>query len=275
MAGTTRGGSRLRARKPRLARPCDTERIPPCGAFWLSTGTEPRLIGRPGPRPHTKEARNEGSDQVVRHEQRGRGCGGEPAALIAVVRTGVNALPSAAKGLPPPIGVGLSPDRAVFTDNVDLKIKNKLDGKATQVANVKNPSRVVGASRSPCEPDVEFGWHTVPSAPCSSTSSRVKSTNVPVDDCVERQIPWPTPRLSTLVGTTSTTLSTARTAYGFGSPRSSEGALRRDRSMIPRDAPADCEIRSNHDGRAYLPLGGPLTNRGRPGRNDRGVRLSA
>ena len=76
---------------------------------------------------------------------RKRGAALAAAALIAVLLIGANALPSAAQQSPPPIGIELLTDRAVFTDDVDLKIKNKLDRKATEVANVKNPSSVVNA----------------------------------------------------------------------------------------------------------------------------------
>ena len=52
-------------------------------------------------------------------------------------------------------------DRAVFTDDVDLKIKNKVDGEATEVTHVKDPSRTVTA-RFTIQPGAVFGWHTHP-----------------------------------------------------------------------------------------------------------------
>ena len=90
-----------------------------------------------------------------------RGAALAAAALIAVLLIGANALPSAAQQAPPPIGVEPLTGRAVFTDNVDLKLKNKLDGKATEVVNVKNPSRTV-VVRFTVQPDAVFGWHTHP-----------------------------------------------------------------------------------------------------------------
>ena len=70
---------------------------------------------------------------------RKRGAAGAAAALIAVLLIGANALPSAAQEPPVPIATEFLTDRAAFTDDVDLKIKNKLDRKATEVAKVKNP----------------------------------------------------------------------------------------------------------------------------------------
>jgi len=77
------------------------------------------------------------------------------AAVIAVVLIGANVLPSAAQQPPAPIATELLTGRAVFTDNVDLKIKNKLDGKATEVVNVKDPSRTVVA-RITLQPGAQF-----------------------------------------------------------------------------------------------------------------------
>ena len=67
------------------------------------------------------------------------------AALIAVLLISASVMPSAAQEPPPPIATELLTGRAVFTDNVDLKVKAKLDGKVTRVVNVKDPSRTVTA----------------------------------------------------------------------------------------------------------------------------------
>ena len=55
-----------------------------------------------------------------------RGAALAAAALIAVLLISASVVPSAAQGPTPPIGVEVLTGRAVFTDNVDLKIKNKL-----------------------------------------------------------------------------------------------------------------------------------------------------
>jgi hypothetical protein len=55
------------------------------------------------------------------------------AALIGVGLIGANVLPSAAQEPPPPIATELLTGRAVFTDDVDLKLKIQLDGQGTRV----------------------------------------------------------------------------------------------------------------------------------------------
>src|SRR5918994_975763 len=82
------------------------------------------------------------------------------AALVAVLLIGANVLPSAAQEPPPPpIATEFLTERAVFTDDVDLQVKIKLDGKATKVINVKDPSRTVVA-RFTVQPGAQFPWHT-------------------------------------------------------------------------------------------------------------------
>ena len=84
------------------------------------------------------------------------------AALVAVVVIGANVLPSAAQQPPPPIATEFLTPRSVFTDDVDLKIKTKLDGKATQVVNVKDPSRTVVAKVHRCSPALSFRGTPIP-----------------------------------------------------------------------------------------------------------------
>jgi quercetin dioxygenase-like cupin family protein len=114
-----------------------------------------------------------------------RGAALAAAALIAVAVIGANALPSTAQ--PPAIGVELLTDRAEFTDNVDLKIKNKLDGTKTEVTNVKDPSRTVTA-RFTVQPGAVFDWHTHP-GPVVVNVAQGELTYVAADDCVERDYP--------------------------------------------------------------------------------------
>jgi quercetin dioxygenase-like cupin family protein len=116
-----------------------------------------------------------------------RGAAGAAAALIAVLVIGANALPSAAQESPPPIAVEPLTGRAVFTDNVDLKLKNKVDGEETEVANAKNPSRTVTA-RITVQPGAAFGWHTHP-GPVVVNVVQGELTYVAADDCVEREYP--------------------------------------------------------------------------------------
>src|SRR5215213_1567846 len=107
--------------------------------------------------------------------------------LIGVVLIGANVLPSAAQQPPAPIATEFLTGRAVFTDNVDLKIKNKLDGKATQVVNVKDPSRTVVA-RLTLQPGAQFPWHTHP-GPVVVNVVEGELVYVGAEDCVERSYP--------------------------------------------------------------------------------------
>jgi quercetin dioxygenase-like cupin family protein len=117
-----------------------------------------------------------------------RGAALAAAALIAVLLISASVMPSAAQQAPPPpIGVEPLTSRAVFTDNVDLKLKNKLDGEATEVVNVKNPSRTV-VVRFTVQPDAVFGWHTHP-GPVVVNVVQGELTYVGADDCVEREYP--------------------------------------------------------------------------------------
>jgi quercetin dioxygenase-like cupin family protein len=118
---------------------------------------------------------------------RKRGAALAAAALVAVVVIGASVVPSTAQQPPPPIGVELLTDRAVFTDNVDLKLKNKLDGKKTEVTNVKDPSRTVTA-RFTVQPGAVFGWHTHP-GPVVVNVFRGELVYVAADDCKERGYP--------------------------------------------------------------------------------------
>jgi quercetin dioxygenase-like cupin family protein len=114
---------------------------------------------------------------------RKRGAALAAAALIAVLLIGASVLPSAAQG-PPTITPEPLTDRAVFKDNVDLKFKIKLDGKKTDVVNLKDPSRTV-VVRFTVPPDAVFGWHTHP-GPVVVNVVQGELTYVAADDCKER-----------------------------------------------------------------------------------------
>src|SRR5215216_1823932 len=108
------------------------------------------------------------------------------ATSIAVLLIAVNVLPSAAQQ-PPQITTELLTDRAVFTDNVDLKIKTKLDGKATRVVKAKDPSRTV-VGRFTVQPGAQFGWHTH-AGPVIVNVVEGELVYVGSDDCVRRHYP--------------------------------------------------------------------------------------
>jgi len=69
--------------------------------------------------------------------------------------------PGSAQAQPLPIAVEPLSPRAVFTDDVAMQIRNKLDGRSTNVINVSDPSRIVTAKIT-VQPGAQFPWHTHP-----------------------------------------------------------------------------------------------------------------
>lgn len=116
-----------------------------------------------------------------------RGAALAAAMSIAVLLIAVNVLPSAAQEPPPPISMEPLTGRAVFTDNVDLKVKNKLDGKATRVVKAKDPSRTVVA-RFTVQPGAQFPWHTH-AGPVIVNVVEGELVYVGADDCVQHHYP--------------------------------------------------------------------------------------
>jgi quercetin dioxygenase-like cupin family protein len=118
---------------------------------------------------------------------RKRGAALAAAALIAVLLIGANVLPSAAQGPTPVSPPEVLTGRAVFTDNVDLKFKIKLDGKKTDVVNLKDPSHTATA-RFTLDAGDQFPWHTHP-GPVVVNVFQGNLTYVAADDCVPRDYP--------------------------------------------------------------------------------------
>jgi quercetin dioxygenase-like cupin family protein len=168
-----------------------------------------------------------------------RGAALAAAALIAALLISASVVPSVAQQPPPPIGVELLTGRAVFTDDVDLKFKNKLDGKATEVVNVKDPSRTVTA-RFTVQPGAVFGWHTHP-GPVVVNVVEGELVYVGADDCVEREYPAGTAFIDAGGDHVHNAFNrtdgpTVLVATFFGMPPAPEPLT------IPADPPADCEI---------------------------------
>src|SRR5215203_5366893 len=86
------------------------------------------------------------------------------AALLGVAAIGGSVLPSAAQEEPQPIVSEPLTGRAVFTDDVDLKLKVKLHGGKHHgakrvVVKAKDPSRTF-VGRFTVQPGAQFPWHT-------------------------------------------------------------------------------------------------------------------
>lgn len=107
------------------------------------------------------------------------------AGALAVVAT----VPTSASGADPdPIAVEvLTQHRATFTDDVAMQFRVKLDGKRTNVLNVRDPSNVVTA-RLTVQPGAQFPWHTHP-GPVVVAVDDGTLTYMNAGDCVARPYP--------------------------------------------------------------------------------------
>ncbi|MDP8904496.1 MAG: cupin domain-containing protein [Chloroflexota bacterium] len=74
--------------------------------------------------------------------------------------------------------------RASFTDDVTLKFKIKLDGRATEVVNMRDPSLVQTAEIT-VQPGAMFPWHTHDGLVVVTVASG-ELVYVSSEDCVER-----------------------------------------------------------------------------------------
>jgi quercetin dioxygenase-like cupin family protein len=158
--------------------------------------------------------------------------------LIAVLLIGASVMPSGAQQAPPPIATELLSGRAVFTDDVDLKLKIKLDGKASAVVNAEDPSRTV-VGRFTVQPGVQFPWHTH-RGPVIVNVVEGELVYVAADDCVERAYPAGTAFVDPGHGHVHTAFNptggvTVFVATFFEAP--AEGSL-----LIPAETPADCQV---------------------------------
>jgi quercetin dioxygenase-like cupin family protein len=160
------------------------------------------------------------------------------AALIGVVLIGANVLPSAAQEPPPPIATELLTGRAVFTDDVDLKLKIGFDGNPTRVVKAKDPSRTLVA-RFTVQPGAQFPWHSH-AGPVVVNVTRGELVYVDGDDCVERPYSAGTAFVDAGHGHTHTAFNatneeTVIVATFYEAPQ--QGPL-----LIPAQAPASCNI---------------------------------
>jgi quercetin dioxygenase-like cupin family protein len=169
---------------------------------------------------------------------RKRGAALAAAVMVAALLIGANVIPSGAQQPPPPIATEFLTGRAIFTDDVDLKIKIKPDGEATQVVKAEDPSRTVVA-RFTVQPGAQFPWHTH-RGPVVVNVTQGELVYVGAEDCEEREYPAGTAFVDPGHGHVHSAFNptddvTVFVATFFEAP--AEGPL-----LIPAEAPADCAI---------------------------------
>src|SRR5919108_1465490 len=158
--------------------------------------------------------------------------------MIAVALIGANVLPSAAQQAPPPIATEFLTGRAVFTDDVGLKLKIKRAGGPRTGVNAEDPSRPLVA-RVTGQPGAQFPWHTHP-GPVIVNVVKGELVYVPAEDCSERPYPAGTAFVDPGHGHVHTAFNptdeeTVFVATFFEAP--AEGPL-----LIPAETPEDCQI---------------------------------
>ena len=161
------------------------------------------------------------------------------AALMAMGVVIAGVMPSMAEEPPPPIATEVLTGRAVFTDDIGLLLKRKLDGVHTESVKVDDPSRIVTA-RFTVQPGAQFPWHTH-AGPVIVTV--VSGTLVYVEDnCSERSYPAGTAFVDLGHGDVHSAYSpsggsgTVLVATFLEAPEAPAPLL------IPADAPAGCVI---------------------------------
>jgi quercetin dioxygenase-like cupin family protein len=158
-------------------------------------------------------------------------------ALIGLALVGANVLPSAAQQPPPPIATEFLTGRAVFTDDVDLKVKIKHHGRKRIAVKSEDPSRTLVA-RFTVQPGAQFPWHSH-AGPVIVNVTKGELVYVPADDCDERTYPAGTAFVDPGHGHVHTAFNptgeeTVLVATFYEAP--AEGPL-----LIPAEAPADCD----------------------------------
>jgi quercetin dioxygenase-like cupin family protein len=160
-------------------------------------------------------------------------------ASIGVALVGANVVPSAAQQPPPPIATEFLTDRAVFTDDVDLKLRVRVKHEDRKWITVKskNPSRTLVA-RFTVQPGAQFPWHSH-AGPVIVNVTQGELVYVPADDCEERSYPAGTAFVDPGHGHVHSAFNptdeeTVIVATFYEAP--AEGPL-----LIPAD-PADCDL---------------------------------
>lgn len=107
-------------------------------------------------------------------------------AVIAGSAIAAGVVPSAAQTAPPPIAAETLTGRAIFTDDVALKVKLS-EGDDVQVVKATDPSRMA-TIRFTVQPGARFPWHTHP-GPVFVNVVQGSLTLVDGETCGERTYP--------------------------------------------------------------------------------------
>jgi quercetin dioxygenase-like cupin family protein len=158
-------------------------------------------------------------------------------ALLGVGLIAANVLPSAAQQPPPPIATEFLTDRAMFTDDVDLKLKVKHHRGPRTVVKAEDPSRTLVA-RFTVQPGAQFPWHSHP-GPVIVNVTKGELVYVPAEDCSQRAYPAGTAFVDPGHGHAHTAFNrtnqeTVFVATFYEAPE--QGPL-----LIPVQAPKDCD----------------------------------
>lgn len=104
--------------------------------------------------------------------------------LMLAAAAAVGVVPSAAQDPPPPIAAEPLTPRSVFTDQIQMKLRLKHDGRETAVVQVDDPSRTV-VVRYTVQPGAQFPWHSH-AGPVSVNIVSGELTYIEADTCMER-----------------------------------------------------------------------------------------
>jgi quercetin dioxygenase-like cupin family protein len=86
---------------------------------------------------------------------------------------------------PPPVAVEVLTPRAVFTDDVAMELRLKVDGQGTEAIKTSDASRIV-TTKVTVQPGAQIAWHTHP-GPVFVTIVQGELTYVSSEDCVGRR----------------------------------------------------------------------------------------
>lgn len=108
-------------------------------------------------------------------------------AVLAVLAAAMVGSPSTAQEDPPPISAVPLSGRHQFTDDIDLQVRLKPEGRPRNVVKVGDPS-LMTVLEITVQPGARFPWHTHPGA-VLATVTEGELVYVYGDDCVERPYP--------------------------------------------------------------------------------------